>query len=448
MLDPAASSLPRADLRIDVPLVLIPVHVTSPLGVSITGLKKESFRLFENGVEQKIATFANEDAPVSIGVLFDMSGSMKDKIKKSSDAAIELLKTANPEDEFFLIQFNDRPKLLIPFTKDVDEIRKELACSLAGRPDGSSGRHPHGTAPDERCALLPQSADHRLRWRRHPAVSTKHKSRKRCSKPMSRFMRWAFSIYPERCPAHAKNARVRGCSTTWRTNRRPLSVTSLDDLPTVCARIGEALRNQYLLGYTPSNPERDGKYRSVKVLVDSPDPTGEPQPPGVSRTDRVSCSRAAVASDFEESFPKIVDLLIGAAVSFSQPGKPPHWKLQRRYSIKVRSSDSPSKVASADSFGSWILRRTVGRSPSSRSSFDSASGQTSYKIEVRSSGSVSVQRSNVPSSVWGPPIISGSVSIPSGARRDASPAAKLRQIARRMPSERAEGISPRFRRPR
>src|SRR5437870_1435640 len=97
-----AETFPRADLRVDVPLVQIPVHVTTQLGASVTNLKQESFRLFEDKIEQKIVSFVSEDAPVSIGLLFDLSASMKGKMRKASDSAIEILKTANREDEFFL----------------------------------------------------------------------------------------------------------------------------------------------------------------------------------------------------------------------------------------------------------------------------------------------------------------------------------------------------------
>lgn len=274
MLDPVAASLPRADLRIDVPLVLIPVHVTSPIGVSITGLKKESFRLFEDGVEQKVVTFANEDAPVSIGVLFDMSGSMRDKIKKSSEAAIQLLKTANLEDEFFLIQFNDRPKLLVPFTKDVDELRKELACS---RPGGQTalldaihmGLVEMKDARYSRKALIIVSdgGDNHSRF---------HEGQIKEAMNEADVQVYAMGIFDlsgalPRSREERQGPRLLN-ELAEETGGRHFPVTSLDDLPAVCARIGEALRNQYLLGYTPSNAERDGKYRSVKVLVDTPDP--------------------------------------------------------------------------------------------------------------------------------------------------------------------------------
>src|ERR1700683_2915152 len=111
-------TMPVADLRVDVPLALIPVHVTTELGASVMSLKQENFRIFEDGVEQKITNFSSEDAPVSIGLLFDASGSMRNKLRKSAEAAAAFFRTANAGDEFFLVEFNDRVKLAVPFTRD------------------------------------------------------------------------------------------------------------------------------------------------------------------------------------------------------------------------------------------------------------------------------------------------------------------------------------------
>src|SRR2546425_6159964 len=94
----------RADLRVDVPLVLIPVHVTTALGTSVTDLKRQNFRLFEDNVEQTITHFASEDAPLSIGLLIDSSGSMRNKMRKSFAAVNTFFKTADAEDEFFVIE--------------------------------------------------------------------------------------------------------------------------------------------------------------------------------------------------------------------------------------------------------------------------------------------------------------------------------------------------------
>src|SRR2546427_1423792 len=109
-----------AAIRVDVKLTLIPVTVTDPLGAPYSGLPLEAFRLFEDGVEQQLKYFTAEDAPVSLGVVFDASRSMQGKLDQSRDAVAQFFKTTMPGDEFFLIEFNDAPRLLCNFTSDTD----------------------------------------------------------------------------------------------------------------------------------------------------------------------------------------------------------------------------------------------------------------------------------------------------------------------------------------
>jgi Ca-activated chloride channel family protein len=99
----AAAPLPRANIRIDTNVVLIPVTVTDPLNRFVTGLDQDAFKLFEDKAEQKLVSFGSEDAPLSIGIVFDTSGSMGPKLEKSRQAVTEFFKTANPEDEAFLV---------------------------------------------------------------------------------------------------------------------------------------------------------------------------------------------------------------------------------------------------------------------------------------------------------------------------------------------------------
>jgi len=105
---------PRSNIRVDSTLVLIPVTVTDPYNRFVTGLEKENFKLFEDKKEQDISQFSSEDAPLSVGVVFDCSGSMGSKLEKSRQAVAQFFKTANPEDEFFLVQFNDTADLSNP----------------------------------------------------------------------------------------------------------------------------------------------------------------------------------------------------------------------------------------------------------------------------------------------------------------------------------------------
>ena len=93
--------------------------------------RARNFRVFEDGVEQEIVRFSGEDVPISIGVIFDMSGSMADKIEKSRLAAVQFFRTANPQDEFFLVNFNDRAQLASPFTASVEELQNRLMFTTA-----------------------------------------------------------------------------------------------------------------------------------------------------------------------------------------------------------------------------------------------------------------------------------------------------------------------------
>src|SRR5436189_2264637 len=116
----------KANIRVDSTLVLIPVTVTDPLNRFVTGLDKENFKVFEDKKEQEISQFSSEDAPLSIGVIFDCSGSMGRKLEKSRLAVAQFFKTANPEDEFCLVQFNDSADLIQPLTRNLEDIQNRL----------------------------------------------------------------------------------------------------------------------------------------------------------------------------------------------------------------------------------------------------------------------------------------------------------------------------------
>jgi Ca-activated chloride channel family protein len=269
----APEPIPAADLRVDVPLVLIPVHVTTPLGVSVTDLNKESFRLFEDGAEQQITHFASEDAPLSIGVLFDASGSMKNKIAKSAEAVAAFFKTSNAEDEFFLIEFNERARLAVPFTQDSDEIYKHVARTRAlGRTSLLDAIHlglaQMKNARNLRKALVIVSdgGDNRSRYTESEVKAAMREADVQV---------YALGIFdpddqPKRTREEKDGPRLLG-ELADETGGRHYPVETLDKLPELCARIGNELRNQYLLGYSPSNGADDGKYRHVKVTMIPPE---------------------------------------------------------------------------------------------------------------------------------------------------------------------------------
>src|ERR1700730_174624 len=117
------------NLRVDTNLVLVPVTVCDPMNKPVTGLEKEHFRVFEDKVEQTITHFAMDDEPLTVGLVFDLSGSMGPKLRRSRMAAAAFFKTANSEDEFFLVEFSDQPRLAVPMTRNSEEIQNQLAFS-------------------------------------------------------------------------------------------------------------------------------------------------------------------------------------------------------------------------------------------------------------------------------------------------------------------------------
>jgi Ca-activated chloride channel family protein len=260
------------NIRVDSTLVLINVTVTTPLNQVVTGLEKEHFRLFEDKVEQTVTQFSSEDAPLSVGLVFDISGSMGAKLHKSRQAAAQFFKTANPEDEFFLVQFNDRPQLVVPFTHETEEIQNRLAFTQ------SRGRtalldalylamHEMKKARNPRKALLVLSdgGDNSSRYTQSEIKNLVREADVQV---------YAIGIF-EPISARGRTAEeLSGPSLlselAEQTGGRHFPVENVNELPDIAAKIGIELRNQYVLGYTPTNQKRDGKYRRVRVELVQP----------------------------------------------------------------------------------------------------------------------------------------------------------------------------------
>jgi Ca-activated chloride channel homolog len=260
---------PKADIRVDSALVLVPAQVTNILGTPISDLRKEDFKVFEDGVEQPITNFSREDAPLSIGLLFDNSGSMRNKIKKATEAAATFFKTANSQDEFFLIEFSDRPKLTVPFTSDTDQVYDRIAhtkpfgrTSLLDAIHMAMSEMKHARNTRKALIIVSDGGDNRSR---HTAREIKNAMLE------SDLQVYAMGIFdPDDALKHSveeQNGPKLLEELAVESGGREYPVTNLNDLPSISARIGDQLRNQYLLGYTPSNPERDGKYRIINLKV-------------------------------------------------------------------------------------------------------------------------------------------------------------------------------------
>jgi len=264
--------IPRSSIRVETQLVLVPVTVTDPLNRFVTGLEKQHFRLFEDKVEQKISQFSAEDAPLSVGMVFDTSGSMGPKLNKSRQAAGEFFKTANPQDEFFLVEFNDSPQLVVPFTPSSEEVQSSLTFTQ------SKGRtalldaiylamHEMKKARNPRKAILiiSDGGDNSSRY-----TETEIRNAVREADVQI----YAIGIYEPVTSRGRTPEEMAGPGllqqVSEQTGGRAYEIDNLADLPDVAAKIGVELRNQYLLGYTPKNQDRNGKYRHVQVKLAQP----------------------------------------------------------------------------------------------------------------------------------------------------------------------------------
>jgi Ca-activated chloride channel family protein len=263
------SGFPEPTLRIDTSLVLIPAQVTTRAGSPIMDLKPKDFRIYEDGTEQEISYFAKDDAPVSIGVLLDSSGSMKNKKQKSSEAAAAFFRTANSEDEFFLIEFDEHPKLAVPFTRDTDLLYHEISHARPyGRTSLFDAIHMAlgvmKAAHHDRKALVIVSdgGDNRSR---HTFSAIKSDVLE------SDVQLYAMGIFDPEGASPGSREESDGPQLLDQlaelTGGRHFPVLNLASLADVSTRIGQLLRNRYLLGYNPSNTARDGRYRGIKLDI-------------------------------------------------------------------------------------------------------------------------------------------------------------------------------------
>jgi len=269
---PKEEVLPKSNIRSDVNLVLIPVTVTDPMNRFVTGLDKEYFKVFEDKKQQQITQFSSDDAPLSVGLLFDCSGSMGPKLKNSREAVSQFFKTANPDDEAFLVQFHDTADLIQAFTNNLEEIQNHLQFTqskgMTALLDAIYlGIHEMKKAKNPRKALLiiSDGGDNNSRY-------TESEIRNLVKEGDVQI--YAIGIYE---PAGSRGRTVEesngpGLLTELadQTGGRQYQVETLSELPDIAAKIGMELRNQYLLGYSPQNQERDGKYRHVEVKLVQP----------------------------------------------------------------------------------------------------------------------------------------------------------------------------------
>jgi Ca-activated chloride channel family protein len=262
-----ATSHKEARLRVNVNLVQVPMTVTDPMNRLVTGLEKENFAVFDNNINQQIKYFSSEDAPLTIGIIFDLSGSMSSKFVRARKALTEFLRTSNPQDEFFVVGFNDRPSVIVDFTSDPDDVEARMVM----------------LKPQNRTALIDAvylGVDH-LRQAKYErkallVISDGGDNRSRYTEnELRRVVResdvqiYSIGIFDAYAPTTEE---VLGpellkdiCEMT---GGRLFNVGSdINDMQDIATRISAELRNEYVIGYTPSQVKHDGNWRKLKVKL-------------------------------------------------------------------------------------------------------------------------------------------------------------------------------------
>jgi Ca-activated chloride channel family protein len=269
---PGSAVKPLQGLHLDVDLALVNVTVTDPYNRLVTGLDPDNFRVYEDNIEQEVVTFSSEDVPISIGVIFDYSGSMANKIGKAREAAVEFFKTANPQDEFFLVSFNERAELTSSFTNSVEDLQSRMMLTA---PKGRTAlldaiylglSQMRGAKNGKRALLiLSDGGDNHSRYNDSDI--------KRLVKEADTQL-YAIGIfdplgYRNRTPEELNGPSLLS-EVTEMTGGRVFAVENLNDLPDIASKIGMELRNQYVLGYRPSNKAHDARWRKIKIKLRAP----------------------------------------------------------------------------------------------------------------------------------------------------------------------------------
>jgi Ca-activated chloride channel family protein len=252
-------------------LVLIPVTVLTGDGRAVPGLRREHFSVFDNRLPQVITHFASEDAPVTIGLVFDTSSSMERRLAKAQEAVYALLQNAHSDDDFFLIRFSNHPELAVRLTNETAQVRRAV-----------QSLHAHGST-----ALLDAM---NMAWlemskARHTrkAIILLSDGEDNCSRlTPAEFKQLAaenattiYGLFMGALPAQPNPwTKLTGVGLlddiARQTGGETLVVSKLKQLPEIAARIGSWIRSQYVLGYAPAPESRNGGYHRIRVKVSKP----------------------------------------------------------------------------------------------------------------------------------------------------------------------------------
>jgi len=246
---------------VDTNLVLIPVSVNDPRGRPVTGLEAQNFRIADNKEPQTITSFSMEDEPVALGLVFDTSDSMKGNLAGARRAAALFVATANPGDQFLLVEFDSKPRMTVPLTEDLAHIKYELTFTQSR---GSTAMidavymamHEIKKSPKQRKALI--------------LVSDGDDNNSRYSAGELRTVLQESEVLVYSVGMFGGDAANPGLMRGIAEETGGRMFVANSGLPNIAATISLDLRNRYVLGYVPTNAARDGLYHKVELELIPP----------------------------------------------------------------------------------------------------------------------------------------------------------------------------------
>ena len=260
-------------IRVNTRLVDLPVSVTDKSGKLLTNLPQKAFKVYENGVEQPIKQFLREDVPISLGIIVDNSGSMKEKRQKVETASADLVKASNKQDEVFVVNFNDVAYLDVPMTNDIKALEEGIA-----RIDSRGG-----TAMRDAISMsIDYLKENGKRQKKVLLVVTDgndNASAINLEKLVNRARQsevlvYAIGLLSEEERREARLAKRALDALTTESGGMSFYPKSVADVDHIALQVAHEIRNQYTITYTPTIQDMDGSFRQIKVTVSAP---GRPQ---------------------------------------------------------------------------------------------------------------------------------------------------------------------------
>jgi len=257
-------------IKLDVSLVVLHTSVLDDRGKFVDGLTQENFRVYEDKVEQKLSIFKREDIPVSMGLVIDNSGSMRDKRPRVNEAAITLVQNSNPQDEAFVVNFNDDFYLDLDkdFTNNVPELKEALeridargSTALYDAIIGSLDHLKKGHKEKKVLLIVTDGEDNTSR-------NSLEKTVKEIQKTDT--VIYTIGLLSQESKKSAKNARKALVAIAQASGGVAYFPENVEDVHSICEQVAHDIRHQYTLAYYPSNTAKDGSYRTVHVDVIPP----------------------------------------------------------------------------------------------------------------------------------------------------------------------------------